>query len=190
MGQLEVARMSMRPLKLMVAPGSADTACLWTDKFSTPSGHYGKWRVPLCLMYIIMPSWADSVLNERAIGGRWWLRVAFYFYIVIIACGAFILESNVHDSLVFYWAGSMAAVYLVSLSMFFFFMHFYQGDIQQLLILEDPQAAARYCVDYIPNCDSALPYSIRALTTREVSTAYTRSDDLPFNSVISFSPGW
>lgn len=77
----------------------------------------------------------------------------------------------------------MAAVYLVSLSVFFFFLHFYQGDIQQLLILEDPQAAARYCVDYIPNCDSALPYSIRALTTREVSAAYTRSDDLPFNSM-------
>lgn len=55
---------------------------------------------------------------------------------------------------------------------FFFFLLIYQGDIQQLLILEDPQAAARYCVDYIPNCDSALPYSIQA--RREVSTASTR----------------
>lgn len=54
----------------------------------------------------------------------------------------------------------------------FFFLLIYQGDIQQLLILEDPQAAARYCVDYIPNCDSALPYSIQA--RREVSTASTR----------------
>lgn len=57
---------------------------------------------------------------------------------------------------------------------FFLFLHFYQGAIQQLLILEDPQAAARYCVDYIPNCDSALPYSIQALATREVSAAYSR----------------
>lgn len=55
---------------------------------------------------------------------------------------------------------------------FFFFLLIYQGDIQQLLILEDPQAAARYCVDYIPNCDSALPYSIQA--RREVSTVSTR----------------
>lgn len=33
----------------------------------------------------------------------------------------------------------------------------YQGLIQQLLIHEDPQAAANYCESYIPDCDSALP---------------------------------
>lgn len=89
------------------------------------------------------------------------------------------------------------------MQIFFFSLLFYQGNIQQLLILEDPQAAARYCVDYIPNCDSALPYSIQALTTREVSTVYTRwwwfveiailfmpHALLPFSSIISISSGW
>uniref|UniRef100_A0A665U4L7 Collagen, type V, alpha 3a n=1 Tax=Echeneis naucrates TaxID=173247 RepID=A0A665U4L7_ECHNA len=34
----------------------------------------------------------------------------------------------------------------------------FEGDIQQLLILEDDQAAANYCVNFIPDCDAALPY--------------------------------
>lgn len=50
----------------------------------------------------------------------------------------------------------------------------FQGDIQQLLILEDPQAAASYCVNYIPDCDSALPYNSQALQLLEVSTATNR----------------
>uniref|UniRef100_A0A665U5N5 Collagen, type V, alpha 3a n=1 Tax=Echeneis naucrates TaxID=173247 RepID=A0A665U5N5_ECHNA len=36
----------------------------------------------------------------------------------------------------------------------------FEGDIQQLLILEDDQAAANYCVNFIPDCDAALPYKI------------------------------
>lgn len=54
----------------------------------------------------------------------------------------------------------------------------FQGDIQQLLILEDPQAAANYCVDYIPDCDSALPYNSKALVLQEVSTATNRKQCL------------
>ncbi|XP_068575172.1 collagen alpha-1(XI) chain-like [Cebidichthys violaceus] len=44
----------------------------------------------------------------------------------------------------------------------------FEGDIQQLLILEDPQAAANYCVNYIPDCDSALPYNSKSLVLQEV----------------------
>uniref|UniRef100_A0A8C4NQR1 Collagen, type V, alpha 3a n=1 Tax=Dicentrarchus labrax TaxID=13489 RepID=A0A8C4NQR1_DICLA len=50
----------------------------------------------------------------------------------------------------------------------------FQGDIQQLLIVEDPQAAANYCVNYIPDCDSALPYNSHVLELQEVSTATNR----------------
>ncbi|MGH0159591.1 UNVERIFIED_CONTAM: hypothetical protein FKN15_067877 [Acipenser sinensis] len=38
----------------------------------------------------------------------------------------------------------------------------FEGDIQQLLILEDPKAAAEYCEHYIPDCDAALPYTLQA----------------------------
>lgn len=34
-----------------------------------------------------------------------------------------------------------------------------QGDIQQLLIVDDPGAAETYCQDYIPDCDMPLPYN-------------------------------
>lgn len=54
----------------------------------------------------------------------------------------------------------------------------FQGDIQQLLIVEDPQAAASYCVDYIPDCDSALPYNSHTLQPLEVSIATKRKQHL------------
>lgn len=57
----------------------------------------------------------------------------------------------------------------------FFCFYFFQGKIQQLLIVDDPQAAASYCVNYIPDCDSALPYNSHALKLLEVSAATTRS---------------
>ncbi len=44
-----------------------------------------------------------------------------------------------------------------------------QGEIQQLLLVDDPQAAADYCQDYIPDCDSPLPYSTRSLAPEELS---------------------
>uniref|UniRef100_A0AAQ4S696 Collagen, type V, alpha 3a n=1 Tax=Gasterosteus aculeatus aculeatus TaxID=481459 RepID=A0AAQ4S696_GASAC len=52
----------------------------------------------------------------------------------------------------------------------------FEGDIQQLLILEDPQAAAKYCVNYIPDCDSALPYNRKSMFLQEVSTPPTGAD--------------
>ncbi|CAB1449681.1 unnamed protein product [Pleuronectes platessa] len=45
----------------------------------------------------------------------------------------------------------------------------FEGVIQQLLIDEDAQAAADYCVNYIPDCDSALPHNIQALDLQEKS---------------------
>ncbi|KAF0032842.1 hypothetical protein F2P81_015132 [Scophthalmus maximus] len=45
----------------------------------------------------------------------------------------------------------------------------YKGHIQQLLIVEDAQAAADYCVNYIPDCDSALPYDSPTLDLQEKS---------------------
>jgi len=44
-----------------------------------------------------------------------------------------------------------------------------QGEIQQLLLVDDPQAAADYCQDYIPDCDSPLPYRTQSLDPEEVS---------------------
>lgn len=44
-----------------------------------------------------------------------------------------------------------------------------QGEIQQLLLVDDPQAAADYCQDYIPDCDSPLPYKTQSLDPDEVS---------------------
>lgn len=39
---------------------------------------------------------------------------------------------------------------------FFFFVSF-QGEIQQLLIASNPQAAFDFCEHYSPDCDSPLP---------------------------------
>ncbi|KAJ8367080.1 hypothetical protein AAFF_G00331350 [Aldrovandia affinis] len=51
----------------------------------------------------------------------------------------------------------------------------FEGDIQQLLIVEDPEAAASYCQHYIPDCDFALPYSSMAMDPEE---AQPRSPEL------------
>lgn len=63
---------------------------------------------------------------------------------------------------------------VISLCLSVCYLFLFQGDIQQLLILEDPQAAASYCVNYIPDCDSALPYNSQALGLQEVSSATDR----------------
>ncbi|RVE75950.1 hypothetical protein OJAV_G00004040 [Oryzias javanicus] len=34
----------------------------------------------------------------------------------------------------------------------------FEGEIQQLLIVDEPGAAETYCQNYIPDCDAALPY--------------------------------
>jgi len=44
-----------------------------------------------------------------------------------------------------------------------------KGEIQQLLIIDDPRAAETYCQDYIPDCDAALPYDNILTETEEVS---------------------
>uniref|UniRef100_A0A665U5B0 Collagen, type V, alpha 3a n=1 Tax=Echeneis naucrates TaxID=173247 RepID=A0A665U5B0_ECHNA len=49
----------------------------------------------------------------------------------------------------------------------------FEGDIQQLLILEDDQAAANYCVNFIPDCDAALPYKSQIPDLQEVSMGLT-----------------
>lgn len=41
----------------------------------------------------------------------------------------------------------------------FNFLHFLQGDIQQLQLVPSPEAAYEQCIDFIPDCDSPLPYS-------------------------------
>lgn len=43
----------------------------------------------------------------------------------------------------------------------------FEGDIQQLLIVDDPWAAADYCLLYIPDCDAPLPYSSQAQAPEE-----------------------
>lgn len=49
-----------------------------------------------------------------------------------------------------------------------------QGDIQQLLIDDDPRAAETYCQDYIPDCDAPLPYNSVLTETEEVSPPNSR----------------
>lgn len=43
---------------------------------------------------------------------------------------------------------------LYSADRLFFFSFFFQGDIQQLLIVEDPRAAYDYCEHYSPDCET------------------------------------
>uniref|UniRef100_A0A8C7MWA7 Collagen, type V, alpha 3a n=1 Tax=Oncorhynchus kisutch TaxID=8019 RepID=A0A8C7MWA7_ONCKI len=45
----------------------------------------------------------------------------------------------------------------------------FEGEIQQLLILEDAQAAADYCLHYIPDCDSPLSYNRQAQDPEQTS---------------------
>ncbi|CAG5897928.1 unnamed protein product [Menidia menidia] len=56
----------------------------------------------------------------------------------------------------------------------------FEGDIQQLLIVEDPHAAASYCVNYMPDCESALPQLPQAVGLPEIphleSDAVMQSD--------------
>ncbi|KAG5832804.1 hypothetical protein ANANG_G00295030 [Anguilla anguilla] len=44
----------------------------------------------------------------------------------------------------------------------------FEGEIQQLLLVDDPSAAESYCHQYIPDCDYALPYSSLTLESEEV----------------------
>uniref|UniRef100_A0A665T583 Collagen, type V, alpha 3b n=1 Tax=Echeneis naucrates TaxID=173247 RepID=A0A665T583_ECHNA len=44
----------------------------------------------------------------------------------------------------------------------------FEGDIQQLLIVDNPRAAQTYCQDYIPDCDAALPYDSILADNEEV----------------------
>lgn len=52
----------------------------------------------------------------------------------------------------------------------------FEGEIQQLLLVDDPQAAADYCQDYIPDCDSPLPYKTQSLDPDEVNPIYNLDD--------------
>lgn len=46
---------------------------------------------------------------------------------------------------------------------------FLQGDIQQLLIVDDPKAAYDYCEHYSPDCDIPHSDSLQAQEPEEVS---------------------
>uniref|UniRef100_A0A3P8X2G9 Collagen, type V, alpha 3a n=1 Tax=Cynoglossus semilaevis TaxID=244447 RepID=A0A3P8X2G9_CYNSE len=46
----------------------------------------------------------------------------------------------------------------------------FEGEIQQLLISDDAEDADKYCENYLPDCDSALPYSSLMLDLDKVST--------------------
>uniref|UniRef100_A0A3Q3FG64 Thrombospondin-like N-terminal domain-containing protein n=1 Tax=Kryptolebias marmoratus TaxID=37003 RepID=A0A3Q3FG64_KRYMA len=45
----------------------------------------------------------------------------------------------------------------------------FEGEIQQLLLVDDPRAAESYCQDYIPDCDAPLPYDSILTQTDQVS---------------------
>lgn len=95
----------------------------------------------------------------------WWRGVFFKGAVCCIdICSTEMILLNLYD-----WLYNVISVCLSVCYLFLF-----QGDIQQLLILEDPKAAASYCVNYIPDCDSALPYNSQALGLQEVSSATDR----------------
>lgn len=54
-----------------------------------------------------------------------------------------------------------------------------QGDIQQLLIVDDPRAAETYCRDFIPDCDAPLPYDKILAEPEEVSPLHTANHGSP-----------
>ncbi|MEQ2184430.1 hypothetical protein GOODEAATRI_007873, partial [Goodea atripinnis] len=49
----------------------------------------------------------------------------------------------------------------------------FEGNIQQLMIADDPQAAANYCVNFIPDCDLALPYNGQTLDNQAIPSVHT-----------------
>ncbi|KAL8164106.1 UNVERIFIED_CONTAM: hypothetical protein K2H54_046021 [Gekko kuhli] len=44
---------------------------------------------------------------------------------------------------------------------------FVTGDLQQLLIVPDPSAAAQYCQHYMPDCNRPLTYALHAQYAEE-----------------------
>ncbi|MED6283355.1 hypothetical protein CHARACLAT_007874 [Characodon lateralis] len=52
----------------------------------------------------------------------------------------------------------------------------FEGNIQQLMIADDPQAAANYCVNFIPDCDLALPYNGQTLDNQNSHLELMESD--------------
>uniref|UniRef100_A0A3B3XQH6 Thrombospondin-like N-terminal domain-containing protein n=1 Tax=Poecilia mexicana TaxID=48701 RepID=A0A3B3XQH6_9TELE len=52
----------------------------------------------------------------------------------------------------------------------------FEGQIQQLLLVDDPRAAETYCRDYMPDCDTPLPYDSIVIETEKVRlcTTFTR----------------
>ncbi|KAA0705379.1 Collagen alpha-1(XI) chain [Triplophysa tibetana] len=52
----------------------------------------------------------------------------------------------------------------------------FEGEIQQLLFVDDPQTAADYCQHYIPDCDSPLPYRAQSLETEKAKPIHNLED--------------
>lgn len=112
---------------------------------------------------------SDSLMN------RLYYTSLYFFHSLCAVCGVLLqvpatlylcqCSSEMILRFLYAWLYNVTAVCLSGL---------FQGDIQQLLILGDPQAAASYCVNYIPDCDSALPYNSHALEMPEVSIATSR----------------
>ncbi|CAB1341835.1 unnamed protein product [Coregonus sp. 'balchen'] len=72
--------------------------------------------------------------------------------------GTRLLDEEVFEALVLFQEGSRGPVFRPSSPS----VGEHNGEIQQLLILEDAQAAADYCLHYIPDCDSPLSYNRQA----------------------------
>uniref|UniRef100_A0A667WAQ1 Collagen, type V, alpha 3b n=1 Tax=Myripristis murdjan TaxID=586833 RepID=A0A667WAQ1_9TELE len=63
----------------------------------------------------------------------------------------------------------------------------FEGDIQQLLIVNDPRAAETYCQDYIPDCHAPLPYNSILTEPEEVSPVRTYLSSLSLSLSLSRS---
>ncbi|KAM9416638.1 collagen alpha-1(XI) chain-like [Salvelinus alpinus] len=60
----------------------------------------------------------------------------------------------------------------------------FQGDIQQLLIVADPNAAYDYCEHYSPDCETPHGHSLQA---QQPEDQYTTTDDLDYSPFYDYS---
>ena len=60
-----------------------------------------------------------------------------------------------------------------------------QGDVQQMLIVDDPFAAYEYCTKYSPECDKTLPETQSHEPSYDGEVSFTNLSRLKNNCIVS-----